>query len=112
MPKKKDPFIKKDLRPDLEINPDKKLGELTVRELSSILGFGTKTDKKVMANVLGGQIKRIIDSKPFKDYKDDKDDIFEGPLNIAPSKEISTTLEKIIKRISGLESEIKKLKKK
>lgn len=110
MAKKKDHFIKKNLRPDLEINPDKKLGELTVRELSAILGYEATGAKSAAG--FWGPIKIIIDSKPFKDYKDNKDDIYEGPLNVGSSDEISGTLEKIIKKISGLENEIKKLKKK
>lgn len=101
MSKKKDAFIKKNLRPDLEIKPDRKISELTVRELSAILHSDL------------GPIKHIIDSKPFKDYKDNKDLIYEGPLNVGQSKiDLSKELDKIIKKISGLEKEIKKLKHK
>ena len=113
MAKKKEPFIKKNLRPDLEIDPDKKIGDLTVRELSAILGFDQgsekKQSKKGQSHFIDGQLKRILDSKPFKDYKDNKDLIYEGPLVV---KNYERSFEELIERISGLESEIKKLKKK
>ena len=109
MAKKKEPFIKRNLRPDLEINLGKKIGELTVRELTSILGYDRSSEITSSANLLGPIIKRYLDSKQFKDFKDNKDDIHEGPLNLKNNEKL---LEKIIKRISGLENEVKKLKKK
>ncbi|MEO6694102.1 MAG: hypothetical protein ABIY50_04105 [Ignavibacteria bacterium] len=108
MTKKKELFIKKNLRPDLEIDPDKKIGDLTVRELSAIVG-ADPLSKKEQSNLIGGTLKRILDSKPFKDYKDNKDLIYEGPLVV---KNYERSFEELIERISGLENEIKKLKKK
>lgn len=114
MAKRKEPFIKKNLRPDLKINPDKKLGDLTVRELTEILGYDETPYAQNSELGFWGPVKRIIDSKPFKDYKDNKDSIYEGPLGGPPTRhfEKSEVLEEIIKRITGLENEIKKLKKK
>lgn len=114
MAKRKEPFIKKNLRPDLKINPDKKLGDLTIRELSEILSIDETAYSQSSELRLLGPIKRIIDSKQFKDYKDNKDSIFEGPLIRHPANqsEKPDILEEILKKITGLENEIKKLKKK
>lgn len=118
MSKKKEPFIKKNLRPKPDIEPGKKIGDLTVGELSSILGFEeSSVSGKNAEGLIGGFVKRIID-KSWKDYKDNKDLIYEGPLILQDMKgrkknkheNLPILLEDVIKKISGLEKEIKKLK--
>lgn len=115
MAKRKQPFIRKKQRPDPEIKLSKKIGDLTIRELSEILGLHESKPGKSSENLIGGYVKRVID-KAAKDYKDHKDLIYEGPLIIKGKKKQSDDLpgllDELIKKISGLEKEVKALKQK
>ena len=75
------PFINDEERPNLTINMEGKVGDLTVRELTDILGVGatavkakevpvSATDKAVIKEIQ----KDVKDRKEAKEAKDQKDD--------------------------------------
>lgn len=102
-------FIKKSLRPPVGKKSVNKNGEKSVKELGEILGNTKKKAKRLSDKFIPPIIKRFLDSKEYKDYKDHKDLIYEGPLNV---KGIEKSLAQVIKKVSKLESEVKKLRKK
>jgi hypothetical protein len=64
-----EPFIASDDRPDLTLDLERKVGDLTVRELAGVLGF-----EPSMGDAKGkNQIKDHKDSKNIKDLKDQTD---------------------------------------
>jgi hypothetical protein len=64
------PFISQQERPDLTIDLNKKIGDLTVRELQTLLGGGASPDK---LKELAKEKEDLIDKIPTKDRKDNKD---------------------------------------
>lgn len=81
-----DPFISKEDRPDLTIDLNKKLGELTVRELKTLLGGGSSSPAKSKeALVEKGE---LIDKIPTKDTKDIRDNkIHKEPKDTKDNKD-------------------------
>jgi hypothetical protein len=77
-----EPFIARDDRPDLTLDMEGKVGELTVRELASILGFdlqeaelkeGKSENKDHKDSKDSKDTKDSFDQKQQKDQKDSKD---------------------------------------
>ena len=96
--KPKQPFVSKDERPDVQLQPDTPLAELRVRDLAAILGsFGGKTPFEVGKTPL----KDFFD-KPFpeiaKDYvKDIKPEKIEKPEKLEKNEKLEKH-EKLEKR--------------
>jgi hypothetical protein len=65
-----EPFIKAEDRPEMTLNLDGKVGDLTVRELATILGFEPIQDLVKEGKV---ETKERKDSKDSKDNKESKD---------------------------------------
>ena len=83
-PENPEPFIPSDQRPDLTIDMSQKVGELTVRDLSAILGnvgtnlpklkeIGKEIHKESVKEPLKEVVKEFKDRKDHKETKDHKD---------------------------------------
>ncbi len=83
-PESSEPFIPSDQRPDLTINMSQKVGELSVRDLSTILGIagtnlpklkeiGKEIHKESVKEPLKEVVKEFKDRKDHKETKDHKD---------------------------------------
>ncbi len=83
-PKNTEPFIPSDQRPDLTIDMSQKVGELTARDLSTILGnagtnlaklkeIGKEIHKEFVKEPLKEVVKEFKDRKDHKETKDHKD---------------------------------------
>ena len=83
-PENPEPFIPSDQRPDLTIDMSQKVGELTVRDLSTILGnagtnlpklkeIGKEIHKESIKEPLKEVVKEFKDRKDHKETKDHKD---------------------------------------
>jgi hypothetical protein len=69
-PEGPEPFITQEDRPDLTIDLNKKVQELTVRELKTLLGGGSSSAAKLKEALIE---KNIPDKSPTKDAKDGKE---------------------------------------
>jgi hypothetical protein len=74
------PFVGQEQRPDLTINMEGKVGELTVRDLVSVLGGEAATSAKLPDKQVVKEIKEPVkeakepkDAKDVKDHKEPKD---------------------------------------
>src|SRR4029453_16219414 len=76
-----EPFIDPSKRPDLTINLESRVGDITVRQLSEILGSAAAKSKELPSSAKDGKdplkedkdIKDQKDQKEPKDHKDQKD---------------------------------------
>lgn len=68
-----EPFIAQDQRPDLTIDMNQKVGDLTVRDLSAILGPGAGQQAKLKEATLDKSLIKDAFKEAFKEQKDRKD---------------------------------------
>jgi len=70
-----EPFISAGERPDLTIDLESRVGDMTVRQLSQLLGPGPQAVKQIKETlkIEGKEAKEEKDSKDHKDPKDTKD---------------------------------------
>jgi ABC-type Zn2+ transport system substrate-binding protein/surface adhesin len=71
---KEQPFVSDESRPDLTVDLNQKVGELSVRDLASILGAGSQSAIKVKeVKEIKDIFKERKDAKDAKDHKDPKE---------------------------------------
>src|SRR6266436_2759426 len=70
-----EPFIDSSKRPDLTINLESRVGDITVRQLSEILGSAAAKSKELPSLAKEGKdpLKEDKDIKDHKDHKEPKD---------------------------------------
>lgn len=70
-----EPFISAEERPDLTIDLDSRVGDMTVRQLSQLLGTTPQVVKQIkeLTKLEGKESKEDKDNKDHKDPKDQKD---------------------------------------
>jgi hypothetical protein len=67
------PFVSGESRPDLTVDLNQKVGDLSVRDLASILGTGAGDLPKPLKEPLKEPFKERKDIKDIKDHKEPKD---------------------------------------
>jgi hypothetical protein len=108
MADKKEPFIPQSDRPDVKIDPDKAVGELSVRDLQSILG-GSQQIYKIRKDVDKYQYKEYY-KEYFKEYiKEHVYDkfIIEGPIDPTTQPDPAAGgIAQLVNQIGGLHEKI------
>ena len=125
------PFVSGESRPDLTVDLNQKVGELSVRDLASILGTGGGAAIKIKEFFKERKdfkdIKEHKDQKEHKDHKDIKDILIEKNPLIEVAKDLTSDtkvtaenpgdpqipqegLQELINRVSGLEAEVANLR--